>query len=149
MNLLQEAQAAITAATEGDRLNRVAVMDWLALRNQASGEEAELIGESAEALIVATSNARDQQWLLALLSGDPMAAAMQNDDAFAFAPERGLRSVGQGMSILDEVGPVPVRRDAADEPEAGGLDWGLIARETQEMIRLNEGSSEGTKPEEA
>lgn len=129
MELLERAYQAVAAATAGGRLHREKAIEWYELRMQATGEEGRLIGEAAEALMVAATTPEDRSWLRALVNGDPTAAervAMaqrMQDEAMQFEP------AGRG--------------DAADGEEeqehggSGGLDWGLIGRETQAMMRLN------------
>jgi len=138
MEHLKRAEKAITRATAGDGLQRDAVLEWFEARQQASGEEAEIIAETAEALMVAASSTADRRWLQALLDGGPAAA------------ERAmLRLRMQDGAMQFERS----RKDAEEESAAapagdGGLDWGLIARETKEMVRLNGGAASAEGDEE-
>lgn len=148
MELLRQARKALIAATADDHLNRDAVLEWYRLKTKARGEEAELIGETAEALMVA-AGPEDVLWLQDLLRGGPVAAEREalrqrmQDEAFTFAPEAGPRDIGNGMVILDEVGPLP-RGDASDgEDEQGAeeedlpIDWANVDREVKVMLALN------------
>lgn len=127
MALLNQAHKALIAATRGEGLNRTAVLEWHELKAQAQGDEAELIGEGAEALMVAAGPG-DERWLRALLSGGPEAAeraALQDrmqDEAFTFTDGRGDAADGEEEQQPDQ---------------GGGLDWGLIGKEVEAMIRLN------------
>jgi hypothetical protein len=130
MEHLKRAEQAITRATAGDGLQRDAVLDWFEARQKASGEEAAIISETAEALMVAASSAADRRWLQALLDGGPAAA------------ERAMMRQRMQDEAMQFEQP---RKDAEEKPEAapagyGGLDWGLIAREAKTMVRLNSGA---------
>jgi hypothetical protein len=137
MKLLERAHLAITAATAGDRLQRERVIEWYELRQQATGEEAELIDEAGEALMVAAADAADRQWLQALATGGPAAA-----ERMAMAQ----RMQDEGMQFKPTG-----RGDAADQAAASPADPGKaidttrmdhIDREVAIMVELNRKSNE-------
>lgn len=105
MTLLDAAQDAVSRATAaGTHLDREAVAEWFELKARATGEERTLIEGFGEALVAAAG--RDVDWIEEQLARGAMGDRMQ-DEAFAFAPERGPRDIGGGMTLLDEVGPIP------------------------------------------
>jgi hypothetical protein len=130
MKYLKQAMEAITEATAGGGLQRDAALRWFEAKQQASGEEAALIAESAEALMVGATGPGDRHWLQALVEGGLQAAARA---------ELNRRMQDEAMQLDSPSG----RGDAAEEGEPeqpeqdGGFDWALIARETAEMVKLN------------
>lgn len=117
---LQQAQELLQQAA-GDGLNREAAVKWLAIRDSASGQEAEQIGFGGEALFLAASGDQEREWVAALLSEGPAAAAA--------AEERAKRRAARADALEQ-----PEQEAARSKPS---LNWDLIISEAKIMVDLN------------